>query len=105
MQTDGKAKSPDVASFLRIPLHTKSRKSAFMEVIALFASFHSRWIKTNKFNTVGYYKHNNAEFRETAEKDFKALVAKICKFEMNNKNEPLLEFAYRLRDTRFEVIV
>jgi hypothetical protein len=58
---------------------------------------------TTKFDIAEYFKYTNAQFRETAENDFKDLIAKVGNFEVNSKNRPLLKFASRMRNTRFEV--
>lgn len=63
------------------------------------------YLKANvdKFDIAEYFKHINAQFRETAEKDFKEFIAKVGKFEVKAKNLPLLDFALRMRNTKFEV--
>lgn len=65
------------------------------------------YLKKNiqSFKIEEYFKSINAQFRETAEEEFKKLVTSvIVKFETNAKNKPLLQFAARMRDTRFEVL-
>lgn len=57
----------------------------------------------NNFQIAEYFMSVDAQFRETAESDFKKLISKIAKFEANAKNLPLIHFAARMRDTRFEV--
>lgn len=45
------------------------------------------------FSIAKYFEHVNAQFRETAEKDFKNLIGTIGNFEKNKKNQYLLQFA------------
>lgn len=64
------------------------------------------YLKQNvkNFKIDEYFKSINAEVRETAENDFKELMSKIGKFEISGNNKPLLQFAARMRDTRFKVL-
>ncbi|KAI7890396.1 uncharacterized protein EV154DRAFT_511466 [Mucor mucedo] len=64
------------------------------------------YIRSNykNFSIGNYYKHVKAEFRETSEEAFRSIICKICNFELGKKSRSLIEFAYSIRDSKFEVL-